>query len=158
MAAIVSSRIAADHAQRDGRRWVTERHLDNAGAERLVTYLAEAGADTAAPMTARAAQIAVDIAADEIARNVDEIASRGSLAVLSFIYSTEAENIAAVREAYRTAVDRHALMIADYLSKLSDPQLRSAFGLTQAQAAQLRVNRLGPAGSLVAQIRSAAGQ
>lgn len=54
---IVSSKIIADQPQADGRRYITERHVDDLGAEMFVTYLAEKGADATAILPERAANI-----------------------------------------------------------------------------------------------------
>jgi hypothetical protein len=158
MASIVSSKIIADLVQRDGRHWITERHVDNAGIEHLVTYLAAVGTDAAAVMAARVAQLAADIATGEITANVADVINRGSLASPSLVYSIAADNIAALREVYRTSTDRQAVMIGDYLSSLSNAQLQTAFGLTAGQVTTLRSAKLTPAATLAGQIRAAAGQ
>lgn len=54
---ITQSRIISDSPQKDGRRYVVELHVDEDGSEELVTYLAEKGADVAALLPIRSAQI-----------------------------------------------------------------------------------------------------
>ena len=55
---VVSSSYALDgHAQSDGRRYVRETHVLNAGDPVIVDYLAAVGADYAAIMAARVTQI-----------------------------------------------------------------------------------------------------
>lgn len=55
--AVERSSIAEDSPQRDGRRWVTERHVHDDGREETVTYMAEADTDAQAVLIARAVQI-----------------------------------------------------------------------------------------------------
>lgn len=62
---IVSSTHIVGHAQADGRRYVTERHTDDAGVVHLREYLAAEGADYVAVRDARAAQINADLAEAE---------------------------------------------------------------------------------------------
>lgn len=54
---IVNSRYALEHAQRDGRIWVTETHTDSEGLEHVVRYLAQVDTDYAAILASRAASI-----------------------------------------------------------------------------------------------------
>jgi hypothetical protein len=63
--AIVSSTHVVAHAQIDGRRYVTETHTDSDGGVHVVEYLAAVGADYVAIRTARAGQIAEQLAAQE---------------------------------------------------------------------------------------------
>ena len=73
---VVSSTYTADaHTQADGRRYVTERHVDSAGVEHLVMYLAPAewgAAEYQAMMDARVAQIDSQLAAAEFDRLLNE--------------------------------------------------------------------------------------
>ena len=56
---IVSSSFVVDtHNQIDGRIYVKETHVDSAGGEHIVEYLANVGMDHAAICADRAAQIA----------------------------------------------------------------------------------------------------
>ena len=50
-----------------------------------------------------------------------------------------------------------AVMSADYLATLTNAQLMAAFGLTLTQVQTLRTNKLTPAVSLAASIRSSTG-
>lgn len=54
---IVSSQIVEDRAQIDGRRSIRERHVDHAGNEQFVSYLADAVANVAQTMSDRVAQL-----------------------------------------------------------------------------------------------------
>ncbi len=64
---IVSSTYVEDHAQADGRHYVTETHTDHLGNKYVVEYLAAVGTNYATVMTARAAQIEADLAEQEAA-------------------------------------------------------------------------------------------
>lgn len=54
---IIKSIIIDESVQIDGRRWVTEKHIDDVGVEHLVTYLAEADLDIDKEMQNRIAII-----------------------------------------------------------------------------------------------------
>lgn len=70
---IVASEIVEDAPQRDGRRWVRERHTDHLGAAHEFLYMAEAGTDAAAVMAARVPVIEAMLAEAEIEANLAEI-------------------------------------------------------------------------------------
>jgi hypothetical protein len=156
--AIVSSSLALDRAQKDGRFWVTETHTDHVGVKYLVNYLASVGIDTSAVLTARATQIGNDLATAETAANIAQITALGSLASPTLIYSTAAALRTALRAAYQTATQVCAIMIGDYLASLTDAQLQAAFAMTAGQVVVLRAGRLTPAASAAATIRAAVGQ
>jgi hypothetical protein len=155
---IVSSIIAADDLQKDGRRWIRELHTDHIGVQYLVTYLGEAVTNASAVMAARAAQINAGIEASEIVSNVGEIMTLGSQAAPVTNYSTGVQNFEALREVYRLATRTEAIFIGDFLSSLTNAQLQAAFSMTAGQVTTLRANKLTPAATLAASIRSAAGQ
>lgn len=54
---IQESTIIEDAVQRDGRRFITERHVDDSGAVTFVRYMAEAKATIEDMLPIRAAQI-----------------------------------------------------------------------------------------------------
>lgn len=145
-------------AQSDGRRYVRETHTDAFGDFVACEYLAADGTDYAAVMTARAIAIDEEKKQSEISRNIASISEHGSLAVTLFKYSTKAENISPLREAYRRAGRETCIMIADYLATLTDAQLRNIFGKTQAQVDTLRADKLTPAIDLANKIRNAGGE
>lgn len=155
---IVSSVIAEINPQRDGRRWVRELHTDHVARQYVRNYLTTALADIDAALAAYAVQLAADIKAAEIGNNIAQITANGSLAGTSTVYSTAAENFAALRLAYQTAVRVEAIMMGDFLSSLSNAQLQAAFGFTAGQVTTLRTNKLTPAASLATSIRASAGQ
>lgn len=156
--AIVSSVIAANDAQKDGRRWIRERHTDQVGKVWERVYLTTAGADINAALATFATQLALDIRDAEIASNVAQIVMLGSLASPTTVYSTGAQNFAGLRTAYQFATQTQAIMIGDFLSSLTDGQLQTAFGMTAGQVTTLRTNRLTPAANTASTIRAAAGQ
>lgn len=155
---IVASAVVAEAAQQDGRFWATETHTDQMGLKYIYQYLAATGTDTAAILTARAPQIAQQLDSNEVGANLANIIANGSLATLTFNYSTAAELRAAGRTAYATATLVQAVMIGDFLSSLTDTQLQNIFGMFPAQVTTLRLNKLTPAAATAAEIRVAAGQ
>lgn len=155
---IVSSAIVEDSVQKDGRRWVRERHLDQVGLEYVIAYLAQSADNATTIMNARATQLALDITAAEIAANVAQIMVAGSLASPTFIYSTMLQSRNALRLAYQNSTRIEAVMIGDFLSSLTDAQLQAAFSMTAGQVTTLRSNRLTPAAATASAIRAAAGQ
>jgi hypothetical protein len=155
---IVSSVIARNDVQADGRRWIYEIHKDQAGVEHYRSYLAAAGFDTAAALAAYATQCWADIQASEISQNISQVTTLGSLATTTLVYTTAAANFAALRVAYQTATQDQAIMIGDFLSSLTNGQLQTAFGMTAGQVTTLRTNKLTPAATLAASIRASVGQ
>lgn len=155
---IAASSIAEIATQRDGRRWIVERFIDNVGIAWFRRYLAPAVFDIVAQLALDAAQIDADIKAAEIAANVAQVTTFGSLAVIVMNYTTASANLAALRQAYQIATQLQAIMIGDFLSTLTDAQLQSIFNLTAAQVTTLRTNKLTPAANTAAAIRAAAGQ
>lgn len=155
---IVSSVIASTNIQKDGRKWVREVHTDQVNVQYVRNYLAQAADNLTTALAAYAVILASDINRAEIATNVASVLANGSLATVTTVYSTIAENRAALREAYRNLTRVDATMIGDFLNTLTDAQLASIFNITTGQAATLRTNKLAPAASFAASIRVAAGQ
>jgi len=155
---IVSSVIAAADLQRDGRTWVREHHVDSLGAIYERIYLAAVGFNIAAALAAYPAILLASLTAGEIANNLSQVVTLGSLATVQFVYSTVAQNVAALRVAYAVATQEQAVMMGDYLNTLSSAQLQAAFGLTAGQVTTLKTNKLTPATTLATSIRTAAGQ
>lgn len=155
---IVSSIIQATHTQKDNRRWVIELHIDHVGVRYLRHYLAGILDNLDTALAAYAIVLASNINLAEIAKNIAFIVADGSLALVTFVYSTMAENRSALREAYRNSTRVEAVMIGDFLSSLTDGQLQTIFGMTTGQVTTLRTNRLTPAASLAASIRATTGQ
>lgn len=135
---IVSSVFSLGPVQRDGRRFCTETHTDNIGLAHIASYLAAAGADYNAIMTARAPKIAVQIADQEF---LDDLA-RTSGFVLN--YQTKAEAAARFRAAYLGATQSVAASMAYWMIErindgtFTDAQVQNAFGLTAGQYTTLK--------------------
>lgn len=157
-AGIVSSVIGSQVVQVDGRISVDEFHTDNTGAITHYGYLAAATDNLSTNLAAHATALAAALNAGEIAANVSQILVNGSLAALTFNYSTQAQNLPALRTAYASATQVQAIMIGDFLSSLTDPQLQSIFSMSAGQVTALRSNKLAPATSAATTIRAAVGQ
>lgn len=155
--AITASRIVHEQVQRDGRRWILEEHTDHLGRKLLFHYLASAGVVSATGLAEHAIRLADEAKRDEIAANISQVTSFGSEAVTSTVHSTAAENFAALRAAYLGATRIEAIMIADFLSGLSNAFLQTAFGMTAAQVTTLRTNKLTPAAAAATTIRAISG-
>jgi hypothetical protein len=154
---IVSSVISSDLAQKDGRRWICEKHTDHLGIFWERQYLAGALDNVQAALTAYAIVLANNIRDAEIAHNISEVTTLGYLATPRLLYSTIVQNLAALRAAYLVATRTEAIFIGDYLSARTDAQLQTAFGMTAGQVNNLRTNKLTPAASAAATIRAATG-
>ena len=154
---IVSSIIADIAVQIDGRKWVRELHTDNIAVKWERNYLAGALDDLNAALAAYAVILAANITAQEIASNVSAVASIGSLAVPTFVYSTTGQNLTALRAAYAVSTQQQAIMIGDFLSSLTDGQLQTIFSMSGPQVTSLRSAKLTPAATLASSIRSASG-
>jgi len=157
MASIVSSVIASDVVQVDGRHAVVEQHTDSFGIAHPFVYLAEIGTDINAMLAAHATQVLNSLVSGEISNNIALVEAFGSLAQPIFLYTTMAQNATPIREAYRVSTQGQAIQIGDYLNTLTDAQLAAGFNITQAQAANLRVNKLQPAAQTAATVRAEAG-
>lgn len=158
LVSVQSSSFKREAAQADGRCWISEIITLSNGLVLPSTYLAAADYDAASRLTITAQQVLDGLAAREIAANIGAVLANGSLANPTFIYSTTANNLAALRAAYTDASRTDAVMIGDYLGTLTDTQLGNIFNMTQAQVTTLRTNKLTPAASLASSIRAAAGQ
>lgn len=155
---IVSSLILSDSPQKDGRRWIVAQFTDQAGQIYTQTYLApNGGFDVLARLASDATAMGLQLAASEVAANLSAVATLGSLASPTFVYSTPAINAAALRAVYHDATQFQAIMIGDYLASLGNAALMAAFGLTAPQVVTLRANFLTPAANAAATIRAAVG-
>lgn len=154
---IVSSALIEEGVQVDGRRWVRETHTDQLGASYVVSWLAGAGDLGGSQIAAHAAQLEDQLAAAETLQNMAAVVSDGSLAVLTFAYSTVAQNRGALRIAYMAATRQEAVMIGDFLSTLTNAQLQALFGLTAGQVTTLRTAKLTPASNAASTIRATTG-
>lgn len=158
MAVTIASSSTSNTTQADGRKSVTEHFTLSNGATYVFSFTAEAADDLAARLTADGTRLLAELVIDEIASNMGNIETDGSLAVVTLAFSTAAQNAAAIRAIYKSATRSQAAMIGDFLNTLTDAQNAAAFGITTTQAATLRTNTLVPAATLAANIRAAAGQ
>ena len=144
--------------QHGGARYVQETHMDIYGKVIVCEYLAPDGADYGAILSARAIALEAAEKSNEIERNISAIMGEGSLAKTVFRYSTKAENVGPLRDAFRSSNRDVSIMVADYLATLTDAQLRAIFSRTQAEVDTLRANRLIPAIDLANSLRAAEGE
>jgi hypothetical protein len=130
---IVSSQVVEDRTQADGRRRVRERHVDHLGVAHDFPYLAGAGDNVSAAMAARVATIEAQLKANEIAANVAK-AMNGETGTFTFTHSTVDENLAALREVYRTATKWEVVTIGHVLHEqaLSNARIDTLFGTSGA--------------------------
>lgn len=157
MANITSSSLTKS-VQKDGRQLVHEIHTDLAGLTHDICYEAEALADLTAAMNAHAIDLGLNLELGEVSANISGVTTLGSLFSPTFVYSTIAENVAALRLVYAVATQLQAVMIGDFLNTLTSLQLQNAFGLTAGQVTTLKTNKLTPAANLATSIRASAGQ
>lgn len=137
-ATIVSSEIVSDSPQADGRRWVTERHVDHVGAVHVVTYMAEAATNVQTIMAARVPALEAGAKQAELRANLANALSDDTPAPTTN-YSTNAEFSALLRETFRHSKGRDALRLGWYVESfdLTNAQLRNLFGIQAGQEAAL---------------------
>lgn len=70
--AIVQSRIESDAVQADGRRYITEVHVDHVGGRHEFVWMAEPDQDVASILPGRATWLADYLAQQELAENLAE--------------------------------------------------------------------------------------
>ena len=157
MANITSSTFEA-FAQKDGSKTVHEIHTDLVGIKHDIVYTAKAADDLTAAMNAHAVDMGVNLELAEVQANIQGVTSLGSLFTPTFVYSTVAENVVALRLAYQTATQFQCVMMGDFLNTLSSAQLQAAFSLTAGQVTTLKTNKLTPAATLASSIRATVGQ
>jgi len=155
---IVSSEIIGFDRQADGRISIVEKHVDHLGRDRIITFIDRADTDWSTRLAANAAALAQRIIDSEIWDNLRDIVQNGSLATLTFNHCTQIQLASVVRSEYRGLTGIHATMIGDFLSSLTDAQLRTVFSITQGQVTTLRTNKLTPAAARAAAIRADAGE
>jgi uncharacterized protein YciI len=131
--AITSSQILEDRAQVDGRRHVRERHTDHLTRQHDVTYMAAAGADVNATMTARVATIEAQLKQNEIDANLAK-ALNGETDTFTFQHSTGNENLIALRALFKSSTKWELVTLAHVLhhQNLTNNQLDTLFGTTNA--------------------------
>jgi hypothetical protein len=142
----------------DGRSIVIETQNVSDGTTITFEYVLAVGDNAQTIANARGSALPAVLAADEVTGNISKVITQGSLASLTFNWSTVAANAAALRSVYFNATQLQAVMIGDFLSSLTDGQLQAAFGLTAGQVTTLRTNKLTPAATLASNIRGSIGQ
>lgn len=135
---ITSSTIAEDRPQLDGRRYVTERHVDHVSVIHWIRYMAEVGADVLATALARASQLNQNLIDQELSKDIAAILDN-RYADVTAQYAAVADVRAALRAFYQTASGQDVGRMAGYLLTLSDAQLRTLFNMTQGQVDTLKV-------------------
>lgn len=136
---------------------VREVHTDLAGVAHQIVYQAKVGDDLTAAMNAHAADLGANLAAQEVADNMNRAMTLGKFANNVTIYSTPAQNTAALNAAWPNLLNVQAIFIGEYLNTLSDAVLEAVFGWTPAHTASVRSTFLVPYASMAASIRSATG-
>jgi hypothetical protein len=114
--------------------------------------------DVATFLAGEAVSLTQSLTDAEIASNIMDVATQGSLATPTLRYSTAAQNFAALRAVYQFATQLQSVMIGDFLNTLTNAQLATAFGITTSAAATLRTNKLAPAAAIATNIRANTGQ
>lgn len=156
MANIISS-VLKSFPQKDGRSLVNEVHTDLIGMTHDLGYTAEIGEDQNTTLARHALETGDALNRGEVSGNIGNIMTLGANATFSLLYSTVSENTAALREAYKTAIQAQAVLIGDFLNTLTDQQLMNAFNLTAGQVSSLRTNKLIPAANLATALRASTG-
>ena len=130
---IVSTVVQPDnHLQKDGRRYVTERHTDHTGVEHLHVYKAADGANYQAAADARKALIEQNLAETEFENLVT-----GEWRPL--VHQTEVQFAARLRARYKAASGVECARLAKWImdgidgGSFTATQVRNAFGLTAGQ-------------------------
>ena len=134
--AVTSSTATFEGAQRDGSRWCSEVHVMSAGQPVIYRYLVPAGTTQSsvnAIATARAAQVATDMADMEAAANYARDAAP------TLLHQTAAQFAARIRERFRAGTQTEACQIAWWLLRrisaghVTDAQCQTAYGMSAAQ-------------------------
>lgn len=154
---IVNSTYELEAARADGRRWVTERHTDNAGVVRVARYFAPADCDYAAVLAARAVRLWASIVRHEIEAALEVDADP------VLVYATKSDFLPVYREAYRYSTrERCAALSAWLLNRITsgwttDTQVRNGFNLTAQEWTTLKAKMQALADHWAA-VQAAAGE
>ena len=133
---IISSTIIEDSVQKDGRRWICERHVDHISEIFEIRYMAGAGTNINDIMTSRIVLLESESKRQELENNLANALSNDSPAPTTK-YSTNAEFAALLREKFKISKGRDALRLGWYVESfnLTNNQLANLFGITVGQAA-----------------------
>lgn len=135
---IVSTSVIEEPVQKDGRRYVRERHTDELGEVHEVSYLAESGGNALTVAQGRAALIDNQIKELEFQNCLAAIMRE---ATPRLRHLTLAEVGPLIRAWYATTAGEECAKVSAYLLTLTDAQLRTIFGVTATQLTTLK-NRL----------------
>jgi hypothetical protein len=113
---VVNSQIIEDAAQRDGRRWITERHTLDDGSYQDVTYMAGAKDKVTDMLPIRAAQIEESIAAQR--QTKDEQAAAEKARAVALLELAD-DKIAAILKVSLDKVPDEKSRLADVASDVS---------------------------------------
>ena len=131
---IITSVIVDDMPQRDGRRFVRERHTDQYGVIQEVTYLAEALEDVAVAMASRVVMIEQQVINGELETNASLALSDLAFQPPTLRYCTALQLRNHIRLIYAAGKGFHLCRLAWYIQRLglTDNQLKSMFGVNDA--------------------------
>lgn len=131
---VVSSTHTLGGVQADGRRWVIEDHTDGMGKHHFAEYLAADGTDYVSIRTARAAQITLQLADQELQAIVNGLLSASSPNEMS--KAVLAERMRDLLRQY-TGIElcRLSARVLATITRgeITDAEWRTAFGLTVNQ-------------------------
>jgi len=136
--AIISSSYSLGPLHPDGRRYVTEDHVDQLSRHYLVEYLAVVGANYAAIQTARATAIGLEL----IEREIRSILQIDADPILE--YATKSDLAPVLRDAYRNATKEQCAYLANWIINrvtsgwITETQIRNAFSLDAGQWSTLK--------------------
>jgi len=155
--AIVTSTHTLGTVQVDGRRYVTEDHVDEFSRHHLAEYLAESGADYVGIRTARAVAIGRWLIDHEIEAALQVNATP------SLEYATKSDFAPVMREAYRSSTKVGCGYLANWIINritegwVTEAQVRTAFGLTAGQWTTLKAKMMTLRDNYLA-VQAAAGE
>ena len=152
---IVQSIIVSDSPQKDGRRYIRERHTDHVGVHHECVYLAEAGADANVALANRVAVIVVQLEENEHSQNINRALDH---LMPVFIHTTAGQFRTRLRELFKTLSGWDAVRMGAFIHSLSltDNQLKSLFGVNDAQLPTLKT-KLSNAATRYADVQAEAG-
>jgi hypothetical protein len=124
------------------------------GRLRRVHFAAQPGPQPADALALQAACEAFEAellsaeTAREIADNIAAVATLGATATITFVSSTVAQNVAALRVAFLLMRAEQVCRTAEFLLRLTDAQIKSAFSMEQTQCDAFQVRLAAKAASL----------
>lgn len=135
---------------------IADFEYDDGAQERFTGELAPG--DAAAALAAKIPEREAGRVEGEIRANIDEIKQNGSQAVPTFTASTPAQNMAALRNEFKSMKRAAAIRVGAFFSTLTDAQLRNIFKMSQIEVARLRATRLDKAAQMESDMNAAEGE